>query len=82
MKLIQKKEITKQNNNKTIKTESKTINVNDFSTLNNALSSMHSILTINIKSDIKLTQDIKPNKAIKTLTIGGNGKTLVEAPSF
>ena len=71
------KEITKQNNIKTVKTASNTIDVNDFKTLYNALTNnTYDTLTVNIKSDITLTRGTILNSAIKTLTINGNGKTI------
>ncbi|RAP50389.1 MAG: hypothetical protein BZ138_06700, partial [Methanosphaera sp. rholeuAM270] len=72
-----KKEITKQNHTKNVKTASKTIDVNNFNTLHNTLTSdTYSTLTLNIKSDIILTKNTELNTAIKTLTINGNGKTI------
>ena len=71
------KEISKQNNDKTVKTASKTIDVNDFDTLHDTLtSSIYNTVILNIKSNILLTDDTELNEAIKTLTINGNGKTI------
>ena len=72
------KEIKKQNTqNKSIKTVAKTININNFQTLHNTLTSnKYNILTLNIKSNIKLTSNTKLNKAITKVTINGNGKTI------
>ena len=71
------KEITKQHN-ESIKTESsETYIVNDFNTLHDALtSSTYTTVTINIQSNIKLTNNTNLNTAIKTLTINGNGKSI------
>ena len=70
------KEEFKQDNTLKIDT-SQTYTVNDFDTLHNTLTSdEYSTLTLDINSDITLTDSIKVNKAIKTLTINGNGKTI------
>ena len=72
------KEIKKQNTeNKSAKTAAKTININNFQTLHNTLTSnKYNTLTLNIKSNIKLTSNTKLNKAITKLTINGNGNTI------
>ena len=70
------KEEFKQDNTLKIDT-SKTYTVNDFDTLHNTLTSEeYSTITLNINSDITLTDSTKVNKAIKTLNINGNGKTI------
>ena len=70
------KQITKQYNNN-VKTARKTYTVNDYNTLHNALTnSKYSILTLNINSNITLSGNTELNKAIKTLTINGNGYTI------
>ena len=75
--IVEKKTIKKENKNKSVKTASKTIDASDFDTLHNTLTSdEYDTLTINIKSDITLTNNTELNKAIKTLTINGNQKTI------
>ena len=70
-----KKEITKQYNT-TVKSAMK-YNVNDFDTLHKALTNdKYDTLSLNFKSDIKLTNNTLINPAIKTLKINGNGKTI------
>ena len=69
------KEIIKDN--KTIKTASKSYDVTNYNTLNNALTNKnYDTVTVNIKSDITLTGGIRLNDAVKKLTINGNGKTI------
>lgn len=69
------KEITKESKN--TKTASKTYDVNDFNTLHTALTSYeYDTISINIKSDITLTDDTILEENIKSLTINGNGKTI------
>ena len=76
-KVVENKIIKKENKNKTVKTASKTIDVTNFNTLHNALTSdEYDTLTMNIKSDITLTDNTIVNQAIKTLTINGNRKTI------
>ena len=71
------KEIMKTTENKNLKTASKTIDVNDFNTLHNTLTSdTYNTITLNIKSNIKLTDNTILNEAISKLTINGNGKTI------
>ncbi|WP_323737550.1 hypothetical protein PXD04_11605 (plasmid) [Methanosphaera sp. ISO3-F5] len=72
------KEIKKQNTlNKTTKKASKTINVNNYQTLYDTLTSdEYETLTLNIKSNIKLTEDTIINDKITKLTINGNDKTI------
>jgi len=69
------KEIVKDN--KTIKTASKSYDVTNYNTLNNALTNKnYDTVTVNIKSDITLTGSIRLNDAVKKLTINANGKTI------
>ena len=60
-----------------IKQTSKIIDVSDFNTLHQSLTSnTSSNITINIKKDITLTNNTNVDSAIKILTINGNGKTV------
>ena len=72
------KTIHKQNAiNKTTKASSQTINVNNFQTLHDTLTDYTSdTLTLNFKSNIKLTSDTKIDEYISKITINGNGKTV------
>jgi len=72
---VQPKEIQKEE--KKTKTATKTYEVNDFDSLESALTSeSYDTVTVNIKSNITLTDTTTLNEAIKTLTINGNGKTI------
>ena len=72
------KEIKKQNTeNKSAKTTAKTINITNFQTLHNTLTSdEYDTITLNIQSNIKLTDDTTINKAITKLTINGDGRII------
>ena len=72
------KEINKNNKtNINTKTESITVNTDNYETLSNALaSSDYDTVTINITDNITLTGNNTINSTIKTLTINGNQKTI------
>ncbi|RAP54707.1 MAG: hypothetical protein BZ137_00720 [Methanosphaera sp. rholeuAM130] len=66
-----------QNNQKVIKTSSNTYDVNDYNTLEQALTdSTYDTVTVNVQSDITLTNTIKLNESIGQLYINGNGKCI------
>ena len=66
-----------EQNNALKEDASKTYTVNDFNTLHNVLTKdTYSTLTLNINSNIILTDITQVNNAIETLTINGNGKTV------
>ena len=72
---IENKQILKEEKNN--KTASKTYDISDFNSLNDALTSdEYDTVTVNIKSNIKLNNYIKLNDYIETVTINGNGKTI------
>ncbi|AWX31716.1 hypothetical protein [Methanosphaera sp. BMS] len=69
------KEIKKEDKN--LKTSSKTYAVNNYNTLEKALTeNTYSNVTLNIISNIKLTNNLILNKSIHQLNINGNGKTI------
>ena len=70
------KEINKVDEKNT-KTASQTVDINDFDTLHNTLTSNeYDTLTLNIKSDIQLTNNTTISESISQLTINGNGNTI------
>ena len=69
------KEITKEDKN--IKTASKTYDISNFDSLYDALTNDdYNTVTVNIKSNIKLTDNTILSRSINTLTINGNNKTI------
>ena len=70
-KIVKEKTISKyENNTKNIKEESQKVTVNDFDQLQSYLTSdKNDTLYLNIVNNIRLTDNIQINKAIKTLTI-------------
>lgn len=68
---------------KNVKTASKTYDVNDYNTLRNSLTSNgYDTVTVNIRSDIKLSGSIRLNDAVKKLTINANGKKYIVPQSI
>jgi len=71
------KSVSNKNMKGHLKVSAKTYDVNDFDTLHNALTNdTYDTVNINIKSDITLKNNTNVNKAIKTLNIEGNAKTI------
>ena len=71
----EKNKVLKEDNN--LKASSKIYDVSNFNSLHSALTSnTYDTVTVNVKSNIVLTSDTTLNKAIKTLTINGNGKII------
>ena len=77
-KTVTKNKITKKQLNQTKKTTgTKTYDVSDFNTLNSALTNEeYNDVNLNIKSNIKLTDNTELSTSIYTLNINGNGKTI------
>ncbi|RAP49510.1 MAG: hypothetical protein BZ138_07590 [Methanosphaera sp. rholeuAM270] len=66
-----------KDHDKTIKTASETYNISDSYELTNVLTNYeYNELTVNIKSNLTLTDSTQLNEAITTLTINGNGNTI------
>ena len=62
---------------KNTKTTSQTVDVNDYKTLHNTLTSNeYDNITLNIKTDIQLTNNTTISNKITQLTINGNEKTI------
>ncbi|RAP51405.1 MAG: hypothetical protein BZ137_09965, partial [Methanosphaera sp. rholeuAM130] len=72
--IINEKKINKKEKN--LKTESQTHNVSNYNQLSSAMDSNEEDVTINIKSNITLTDSPWLNTNIKTLTINGNSYTI------
>ena len=76
-KNVTKKEITKKPTNQTKKSESNTFDVSNFNALHSTLTDTYeAVITINIKSEIKLTDNTEVNNVINKVIINGNGKTI------